>query len=175
MKVSLISLLALASSAPQAASAGHIRRLDKSSTSSDNSSKGKGCNPTDPGYLIEKALKLQQISEELVREFGEGSDVGVGSTGVQALVVTMPGLVVTDLDGDGDYDKNEVTVALNTYLDGECVDDYYDKIVSTKRFDVGGGCADRCFETFDNCQFLARSADESYQCVVELNRCLSRC
>ena len=150
MKVSLISLLALASSAWAKDSTvvnkgrGSNRTYDRnrklkapdsyySQSNSSKSAKSGGCDPTDHGYLLEKAIKLEQISKTLVQEFGEfvlpdndgypwGSfwEIAVDSTGAQALEATMPGLVLTDLDGDGYYDKHEVTVDLNTYLGDEC-------------------------------------------------------
>ena len=191
MKVCLVSLLALASSAPQAVGAGHIRRLDKS-TSSDKSrrSKGKGCDPTDHGYLIEKALKLEQISETVVREFGQweppepddkpvewiesGWKIKVDSTGKIALEATMPGLELNDHDKNGLYDENEVTVSLNAYLGDECVDDYYDEIVSTARFSTGS-CEGRCWNNSFECTNDAEDDAAELLCNDELSQCLSEC
>jgi len=127
-------------------------------------------------------MKLQQISKKVVQEFGEfvppETDIDeypwedfwalkVNSTGVEALEVTMPELVLTDLDGDGSYDKNEVTVALNTYFGDECVDDYYYNIVSIAR---SGTCDSGCWEKFFVCQNGAE-----LECFDDYIQCTNQC
>lgn len=85
--------------------------------------------------FLEKALKLEQIAKTFVGQFGSYDEekkewLIKEDTGAQALAATKPEFVLTDLNGDASYDKNEVTVALNTYLGDECVDEYYDMVVS---------------------------------------------
>ena len=108
-----------------------------SQESRSSKSKGGGCDRTDLGYLLEKALKLEQIAKTFVGQFGSYDEekkewLIKEDTGAQALAatITIPEFVLTDLNGDASYDKNEVTVALNTYLGDECVDEYYDMVVS---------------------------------------------
>ena len=204
MKVCLLGLLALASSAWAKDSTvvnkgkgkgsnrtynyNHKRKLKAldsyySQSTSSKSAKSGGCDPTDHGYLLEKAMKLQQISKKVVQEFGEfvppETDIDeypwedfwalkVNSTGAQALEVTMPGLELNDLDGDGFYDKNEVTVALNTYLGDECVDDYYGDIGSIAR---SGTCDSGCWEKF----FVCQNGAELVQCHDDYFQCTNQC
>ena len=205
MKVCLVSLLALASSAwakdSTVVNKGSNRNYDRnrnrklkdlesllqSQSSSTKSAKSGGCDSNNRGYLLEKALKLEQISETVVRKFGtffppENDEypwqsswkIAVDGTGAQALEATMPGLKLNDLDGNGYYDKNEMTVSLNTYLDGECVDDdYYDKIVSTKRF--GSVCEHGCVNNFSLCLDGAEDDAAELLCNDEFDPCWIGC